>query len=82
MLFCESLLNALRWANNGERYTMDQEIQWMDAAKIRKMITDHERQRADLNQALVAHRKPDVTFGQALKFAGMLAVQRIWNRKK
>ena len=61
---------------------MENEVQWMDAAKIRKMILDHERQRADLNQALVAHRKPDVTVGQALKFAGMLAVQRIWNRKQ
>lgn len=61
---------------------MEQEVKWMDAAKIKAMIADHDRQRADLNQALVDHRKPDATVGQALKFAAMLAFQRILNRKQ
>lgn len=61
---------------------MEQEVKWMDAAKIRQMIVEHERQRADMNQALVAQRKPDVSVSQALKFAGMLAVQSLWNNRK
>lgn len=60
---------------------MEQETKWMDAAKIRQMIVEHERQRADMNAALAANRPPDATLGQALRLAGMLAVQRIWNRK-
>jgi hypothetical protein len=61
---------------------MEHQIEFMDAAKIRKMIVEHERQRADMNQALYAQRKPDVTLGQALKLAGMLAMQRLWNNRK
>lgn len=61
---------------------MEHQIEFMDAAKIRKMIVEHERQRADMNQALVAQRKPDVSVSQALKFVGMLAMQRIWNNRK
>jgi hypothetical protein len=61
---------------------MEQETKWMDAAKIRAMIVAHERQRADMNAALAANRPPDATLGQALKLAGMLAVQRLWNRKQ
>lgn len=61
---------------------MEHQIEFMDAAKIRKMIVEHERQRADMNAALAANRKPDVTLGQALKLAGMLAMQRLWNNRK
>lgn len=61
---------------------MEQETKWMDAAKIRQMIVEHERQRADMNAASAANRPPDATLGQALRLAGMLAVQRLWNRKQ
>lgn len=61
---------------------MENEIQFMDAAKIRAMIVAHERQRADMNAALAANKPPDATLGQALRLAGMLAVQRLWNRKQ
>lgn len=61
---------------------MEHQIQFMDAAKIRQMIVDHERQRADMNAALAANRKPDATLGQAIKLAGMLAIQSLWNRKQ
>lgn len=61
---------------------MEHQIEFMDAAKIRKMIVEHERQRADMNAALAANRPPDATLAQALKLAGMLAMQRIWNNRK
>lgn len=61
---------------------MENEIQFMDAAKIKAMIVAHERQRADMNAALAANRKPDATLGQAIKLAGMLAIQSLWNRKQ
>ena len=61
---------------------MENQIQFMDAAKIKAMIVAHERQRADMNVALAANRKPDATLGQAIKLAGMLAMQRLWNNRK
>lgn len=53
----------------------------MTADKIRAMIARHEAERAEINAALARTRKPDVTVGQALKFAAVLAVQSLWSKK-
>jgi hypothetical protein len=54
----------------------------MTADKIRLMIARHEAERAAINAALAQSRKPDVTVGQALKFAAVLAFQSLWSKRR